>query len=70
MVGFPAKARYISLLQVFQFATGTHPASYSRGTKSVSPGAKWLKRGPDHSLPSRAEVINASKYVLYIQFPV
>lgn len=35
VVGFPARARCISLLQGFQSATGTHPASYSRGTKSA-----------------------------------
>jgi hypothetical protein len=40
----------------------THPASYSIGNRTLTPGLKWPGRAADHSPPSSAEVKNEWRY--------
>jgi hypothetical protein len=49
-VGFPPKARDISLLRSFQTGSGAHPASYPMGTEGFLPGGggKAAEREADH----------------------
>jgi hypothetical protein len=56
-VRFPAGVENSSLRHQVQAGSRTHPASYPIGT-----GGKAARCESDHSLPSRAEVKNASIY--------
>jgi hypothetical protein len=61
-VRFPAGAGNFSLHQRVQNGSGTHPATYPRGTRGSFPGVKRLVREADHSPQSSAEVKNAWSY--------
>jgi hypothetical protein len=55
-VAFPAGARNYSHLHSVQTGSGAHPASYSIGTKAISPQVKRPRHEEDHSPPSSIEV--------------
>jgi hypothetical protein len=61
-VRVPAEAGNFSLLHRVQTGSGTHPASYPRGTRGSFPGVKQPRREADHSLPSSVKVKNAWSY--------
>jgi len=62
-VRFPAGAGNYSLLHCVQTGSGDHPASYPMDTRSFSLALKRLGRETDHSLPSRAKIKNAWRYI-------
>jgi hypothetical protein len=55
-VRFPAGAENFSLHYRNHNGSGTHPASYPKGTKGSFPGVKRPGHEADHSPPSSAEV--------------
>jgi hypothetical protein len=50
------QSQEFSLLHVVQTGIGAHTASYSMGTRVLSPGIKRKGREADHSPPTSAEV--------------
>lgn len=57
-----AAARDLSILQNVHTGSGTHPPSYSMGTRPLSPTGKVEGPEYDHSPPSRVEVTHEWKY--------
>jgi hypothetical protein len=55
-VGFPVGAANFSLHHRLQKGSGSHPASYSMGTRGSSLGVTREELESDHSPPSSAEV--------------
>jgi hypothetical protein len=58
----PAGAENFSLHHRVKTGSGTHPASYSIGTRVSFPGVRRPGRESDHSPPSSAEVRNEWNY--------
>jgi len=59
---FPAEAGNFSLHHRVQNGSGSHPASYSMGTRGSFPGGKRPGREADHSLPSSSRSKNEWSY--------
>jgi hypothetical protein len=67
-VRFPAGAGNFSLHHRVQNGSGAHPASYPRGTGSLSLRVKRPGREANHSPPSSAVVTNAWSYTSTPQY--